>query len=494
MDAIAANEVAVATSAGLLRIVLDETFGTAAIAHPVHTYPDRVEHLCVTAGGQHRFALRPKQWLYHNERSIASGVTSMLLTEQYLLFTTLDTLRFVRLADGAIVGDRRIERGGRLVVSVPHDSRTVLQMPRGNLETIQPRVLSLCIIGAQLDRGDYRLAFDAMRKQRINLNLLVDHDAGKFVERCDAFVRSVDNAQWLSLFLYELDDGDVTRTMYASNYPARLAASEVQTYGGADGARGKTDEVCRRVREAIESLGLSGPLLLPILTSYVKQKRLEQALQMIWSLKQQEDEKRDDGAAETVVSDGIVTDCSAADALKYLLLLVDVNELYNVALGMYDFGLVRYVATKSQKDPKEYLPQLAELEQIGDIAYRHYRIDVQLKRYARALDHIVACGGDRADECVELVRKHGLYREALRTFELRHEPDADRSVRDRVVRAFAEDLRERGKFRDACLMYERCGDFAQSILSARHILDWQKCIALAKRLGQTEPEIAQLVG
>ena len=40
---------------------------------------------------------------------------------------------------------------------------------------------------------------------------------------------------------------------------------------------------------------------------------------------------------------------TADEALRYLLYLVDVNDLYNVALGTYDFDLVLMVAEKSQK-------------------------------------------------------------------------------------------------------------------------------------------------
>jgi len=40
---------------------------------------------------------------------------------------------------------------------------------------------------------------------------------------------------------------------------------------------------------------------------------------------------------------------SADEALKYLVFLVDVNELYDVALGTYDFSLVLMVAEKSHK-------------------------------------------------------------------------------------------------------------------------------------------------
>ena len=40
---------------------------------------------------------------------------------------------------------------------------------------------------------------------------------------------------------------------------------------------------------------------------------------------------------------------SAEEVLKYLLFLVDVNEMYDIALGTYDFDLVLMVAEKSQK-------------------------------------------------------------------------------------------------------------------------------------------------
>lgn len=39
----------------------------------------------------------------------------------------------------------------------------------------------------------------------------------------------------------------------------------------------------------------------------------------------------------------------AEEALKYLLFLVNVNDLYEHSLGTYDFDLVLMVAEKSQK-------------------------------------------------------------------------------------------------------------------------------------------------
>ena len=50
------------------------------------------------------------------------------------------------------------------------------QMPRGNLETISPRALVLSSVKKSLDQLDFRTAFLTMRKHRINLNLIYDHN------------------------------------------------------------------------------------------------------------------------------------------------------------------------------------------------------------------------------------------------------------------------------------------------------------------------------
>ena len=47
---------------------------------------------------------------------------------------------------------RRVERGSRIVCVVPEDTKLILQMPRGNLETIHPRALVLSHIRKCLDR------------------------------------------------------------------------------------------------------------------------------------------------------------------------------------------------------------------------------------------------------------------------------------------------------------------------------------------------------
>ena len=97
------------------------------------------------------------------------------------------------------------------------------------------------------------------------------------------------------------------------------------------------------------------------------------------------------------------------EALKFLLYMVDVAVLYDVALGTYDFDLVMMVAERSQKDPKEYLPFLNKLKAM-EPGYCKFSIDAHLKRWSAALGHLVQLP-DHFPECLQLVEEHRLYKQ-----------------------------------------------------------------------------------
>ena len=87
---------------------------------------------------------------------------------------------------------------------MPESTHTVLQMPRGNLEVVHPRALSLYIVKKLLDSLKYREAMEILRKQRINLNLIVDHNPDLFIENIEKFVEQIADKQRLCLFLADL--------------------------------------------------------------------------------------------------------------------------------------------------------------------------------------------------------------------------------------------------------------------------------------------------
>ncbi|XP_001657869.2 putative elongator complex protein 1 isoform X1 [Aedes aegypti] len=412
------------------------------------------------------YSLRNRQNLYADGIKIASDVTSMFLTEHYLLFTTISELKFVDLKKNVIVGDRRIERGSKLVVVVPKSARTVFQLPRGNLEAIAPRILSLCLVADHLNALEYHEAFDILRKERINLNLIVDHNPHLFLSNLDRFLEEITNVNWLNLFISDLQNQDVCSDMYESNYLGR----EVSAIDGYQ-VDSKSEFLCDRLLQAFNSAKTGINYMLPKITCYVKKGMLEKALEVIWDLKKMPS-KGDD----------------ADEALKYLLYLVNVNDLFNVALGMYDFGLVLFVATKSQKDPKEYLPFLNELKRL-DEDYRKYKIDCHLKRFGKAIENISRYQDDEGkfQEALQLTITHGLYGKAMIAYK-----GNDKYYR-KICTSYGDHLRQANKQVEASLIYEKAGEYQLAIAAARNAADWERCLKLAAIAGYDHDEVRRLV-
>jgi elongator complex protein 1 len=229
-----------------------------------------------------------------------------------------------------------------------------------------PRALALTATRTFLDRHEYSKAFTLCRKHRIDLNVLHDHNPKDFMDHIPLFCEHVNVKEHLNLFISSLKDEDVTTTMYTG-----IGASQVTK----NVIVGKVNALCQALRAHLDTLSSSSVCLEPILTTHVKQQPadVEGALQRIATLRTQGKQ------------------AEAESAVKYVVLLVPVDTLYDVALGMYDFGLVLAVAQRSQKDPREYLPFLNELRGY-ETHYQRYRIDDYLKRFAKALVHLSRAG------------------------------------------------------------------------------------------------------
>jgi elongator complex protein 1 len=181
------------------------------------------------------FGLTESGRLYASERLLASSVTSFSVTNAHLIFTTSQhVIKFVHLtsgvhgiphivmSDGFSIADcgtdlevpsddaagdercRNIERGSRLVCVMPSIFSLVLQMPRGNLETIYPRALVLAGVRRSIEARDYKKAFLACRNNRVDLNLLHDYAPSQFLECIEIFVQQLKKIEHIDLFLSQL--------------------------------------------------------------------------------------------------------------------------------------------------------------------------------------------------------------------------------------------------------------------------------------------------
>uniref|UniRef100_A0A8C3T8H8 Elongator complex protein 1 n=1 Tax=Chelydra serpentina TaxID=8475 RepID=A0A8C3T8H8_CHESE len=416
-----------------------------------------------------------------NDVEVASNVTSFARYDEFLLVTTHShTCQCVSLRDTSLKvlqADfsssstpnetlRKVERGSRIVTVVPQDTKLILQMPRGNLETVHHRALVLAQIRKWLDRLMFKEAFECMRKLRINLNLLYDHNPKVFLENVETFIKQIDSVNYINLFFTELKEEDFTKTMY----PSPISSSvQLQQCSG----QKKVDLICDAMRAAMENIDPQ-KYCLSILTSHVKKStpELEIALQKVHELR---------GTTVSPAAEGV----TAEAALKYLLFLVDVNELYDHSLGTYDFDLVVMVAEKSQKDPKEYLPFLNTLRKM-EINYQHYTIDKYLKRYKKALCHLSKCGPEHFSEFLNLVKDQNLYNEALKLY------PPDTPEHKAVGIAFGEHLNQKHLYEQAGLIFARCDAFERALDAFLSSGSWQQALCMASRLGYTADQLAGL--
>lgn len=99
---------------------------------------------------------------------------------------------------------RSIERGARLVTAVPTNMNLVLQMPRGNLETIAPRAMVVAGIRQLIDEKDYAKAFAYCRTQRVDMNILYDHRPEQFLSNVGLFLDQIEDVAHMDLFLSSL--------------------------------------------------------------------------------------------------------------------------------------------------------------------------------------------------------------------------------------------------------------------------------------------------
>ena len=444
-------------------------------------------------GEEHLIGLTSGFKLYVGDTLLSSEATSFSLHSDFLLFTTLThRLRSVSLhktphENLAILAPkqnvkfddsvREVEQGSILVAVVPNSTRVVLQMPRGNLEAIEPRSLVLHTVRTLLDRCAYKEAFEVMRKQRINLNFIYDHSPSLFMAHISDFLDQISDVDYLNQFISSLTADDSTVTTYvdvfghasskadsrfhsaatlsfstpqhsissataSSSAPssaqsakqananryiapvhtddAAIKARLVPLKVGKDTllSRSKVNNVCDTLRAEMERRNLPERYLLPILTALVCKDPadIESALRLVQGLRARELEATGESR-----STNISASSTSEKALKYLVFLVDVNHLFDIALGMYDFDLVLLVAQKSQKDPREYLPFLAEISKCEPPAYQRYRINVHLQRWSTALENI-ATEQDAEQRsklfalALEVISKQDLYVAALEMF------------------------------------------------------------------------------
>lgn len=399
----------------------------------------------------HHVSLSGRGELIVDSQIIARGCTSFLLTNIYLLFTTSrQLLKFVHLGEPTemtVPSDtpdfdercRNIERGAKLITVVPASYSVVLQMPRGNLETVYPRVLVLSGIRRHILNRDYKAAFLACQTHQVDPNILYDYQPELFMNHISLFLSQLKKVSRIDEFLSKLKDEDVTETIYKSTLPERIEinGTNAPAVGGPRDTRSSAvvlrDKVNRICHAVLGALSNNPAHLQNIITAHVCKR------------------PPDYTSALTLISELRHKSPSDADsAVSHLCFLVDANRLYDTALSLYDLELTLLVAQNSQRDPREYLPFLQSLQSQPELR-RRYQINNHLKYYSRALSSLHSLGAH--EELVSYTKKHNLYVDAMALY--KYDPPRLRQISI----LYASHLASISQNSAAAMLYESLGDY-----------------------------------
>lgn len=410
----------------------------------------------------------------------------------------------MRPADWARAADfrtRRVEEGSRIVAAPPGSVNVVLQMPRGNLETVHPRSLALPAVTAALAAGRFTAAATLAARHRVDLNLLVDYAWPSFLSRASEFVESVNDPDVVMELIEVLDPADTTAPggVYAHLRGPDVDAGPQPAIG--EKLVGKVAGTCSAIRAAVEarSYGSAVDRLLDdrwelvVLSAHARTEPpdLGAALARVGRRRELELAAVSGGGGMEVLDSKKVLD--SATALKHLIALVGGEALYEAALGTYDLSLAYLVGTHSAMDPGEFVADLKRLQDIESEPLRRADVDARLGRWPSCVENLLR-GGDVAGAC-EVAERRRLFPHALAALSesLAAEGSASSKesaieVRREVTRAYAAFLSRERRHEDAAVALLSVGEGRAALDEYREAVAWRPALALAARLGLSQNE------
>lgn len=435
------------------------------------------------------FGLASSGKLYCGGEELAAGVTSFQITDQLLAFTNAHAQLFFVHLDAATTRAgftftagtdsaadervRQIERGAMLVTCIPSKYTVVLQAPRGNLETISPRIMVLAGVRRFLAVEDYWRTFMVCRTHRIDLDLMYDYDRDAFERNAERFVQQINRTDYLDVFLSCLHAEDVTQTKYRDTLTENATSEhmrEENALGDAsvDALADRTRKIIinKEVRAPTEKVNRLCQIFLDVLLRPAFEHKFMQTRVTAYACQAPPDLK---GALTLIAS----LDSAHQDAMvSHLCFLLDVNALYKHALELYDVGMALAIAQKSQMDPKDYLPFLQHLH-VQDPLQRRFLVDHHLKHHAQALQWLADMGDDTRARFYDYVVAHTLYKPALAI--ARYDDITTRAV----YALYADRLFNDKKYVEAALAYEYLGQRERALESYLLCKRWVEALSLA---------------
>ncbi|VDO61893.1 unnamed protein product [Haemonchus placei] len=404
----------------------------------------------VKFSGEQVLVLTSEHELFVDGHGLANSVTSYLISDDVCIYITLHhKLHLISLATRQQLGKERAVELGSQLITCAMDTGVVMQMPRGNLETIHPRPFVIRVIKQLLDDGKFVEALKQMKKHRIDMNFIVDYKPEMFIANISKLVTLAKDVELVCILVATL-----------SNERSMWCDGEV--------LNNKVNRVTELLAEEVLNLPDDRRLdMFVVLLSALLKSSPQQVERALRCIKKETDkmslEKRD---------------LYTRKWIHHVRFFVDEARLFNAALATYDLNLTLQVAEVSNRDPKEYVPILNEFRKVEPEDYRKYRIDLYRSDWESALKHLSYLD-DKWDEVVKLIREKNLYSTALVLFR------ESAKYKD-LCSLYAAVLESKAQWDEAALLYEKAGEHGKVLRCLEMMGNIDRFVSRAHHLGISE--------
>ena len=101
------------------------------------------------------------------------------------------------------------------------------------------------------------------------------------------------------------------------------------------------------------------------------------------------------------------------ETINFLLTLFDANELYDISLRTYDPRCITTVALVTMKEPSTYVNFVEELKEMQNPHLKMAVIDENLGNYSKAIHEYALCGPEYVEKCVYLITREKLFDDGI---------------------------------------------------------------------------------
>ncbi|CAG9862706.1 unnamed protein product [Phyllotreta striolata] len=412
------------------------------------------------------FALSANRDFYVNDSPVCGGVTSFYIFQGYLIFThssaklycmrLKDYVLFTSIIQLSNIFSREIEQGATILACTNLlFPQIILQLPRGNIETIGCKLMTIDLVEKLLNEGSWEEAIRIIRTEKVNWNVLIDLNPERFNDHIEDFVKATRNNTMLSNIVTEFNTKENCFDTFYKNYSPK-------------DFNGREYDKKRIIHNILQYLSTTDCIqnLSSIVAIQQKHISLRAALKSIKDIYE-------------VNRHSYEQICSKA--IKQLLSQEYFKDLESAAYNLYDLDFLRLIYHNSLEDPKVYEPEIKNFKAMGALE-RRFKMSLRGRNLNSSVKYLLRSDTVEDSYIINFIIKNRLESVAYFSLNEYHKHFV------LVSELYANKLSISKRFTEAGIVMKRAGLFDEALQEFTKGLQWREITSLCTTMKLTSEE------